>query len=98
MPIEPIPSKCVPKSYKNIHVLFAVTLIGCAEQVRLPDRIEIPISVPCLDKVPERPSLASDAEILKQTDYAVVLSLWLDRRLRQDYEAVLEAALSGCVK
>ena len=72
---------------------LAATLIGCAEQVRLPDRVEIPVSVPCLERVPERPLLASDQEILKQNDYAAVLSLWLDRRLRQDYEALLEAGV-----
>lgn len=80
-------------------VSIALALIGCsAAPPRLPERVAIPVAVACLDRIPDRPAFRSDRELLAQSDYAAVLALWLDRRLRQDYEAVIEAALQACVR
>lgn len=56
----------------------------------------MPIAVPCIDRVPQRPSMLSDAELLALDDYGLVIALARDRRVRQGYIADLEATVEGC--
>lgn len=64
-------------------------LAGCAsDPVRLP--------VPCVSSMPERPSLADDAELRAMSDYQLPLALYRDRLAARAYIAELEAVTVGC--
>lgn len=72
-------------------VLF---LAGCAH--RLPERVLVPIEVPCNVDVPQEPvwatkSLPADADIFDQ-----VRALLAERRQRIGYEKLLRAAVASC--
>lgn len=75
---------------------LSALLAGCLHTPTVPDVVRVPVRVPCITSVPVRPALAADAELAALDDYALVISLARDRRLRQGYEAELEAALEGC--
>ena len=63
----------------------------------VPEVVRVPVPVPCLERAPERPALLTDAQLAELGDYRLVLELARDRRIRQAYEAELEAAVEGCV-
>lgn len=71
-------------------------LAGCATAPALPERVEVPVPVPCVAEVPARPDLVTDAQLRAMTDYQIILALARDRLQRRQYEAELEAALSAC--
>lgn len=72
-------------------------LSGCASDgPQLPREVRVPVSVPCIERPLQRPSLLSDAELLALDDYGLVIALARDRRIRQAYEADLEATIAGC--
>lgn len=71
-------------------------LVGCVHSPTVPDVVRVPVPVRCVESVPERPELVSDAELLSLDDYGLVVSLARDRRQRQGYEAQLEAVIEGC--
>lgn len=52
--------------------------------------------VPCIEQPPAKPSMLSDADLLALDHYALVIALARDRRVRQGYEATMEAAVEGC--
>jgi len=74
----------------------ALLLAGCASSIEIPREVRVPIPIPCIDRAPVRPSLLSDAELLALDDYALVIALARDRRVRQGYEAELESAVEAC--
>jgi hypothetical protein len=69
-------------------------LVGCTT---VPKEVRIRVPVPCVEQAPQRPSLIADAELRALDDYGLVIALARDRRLRQGYEAQLEAVLAGCL-
>lgn len=72
-------------------------LAGCASgPPPLPVEVHIPVAVPCLTEAPARPELLTDGALAALDDYRLVLELARDRRLRQAYEAELEAVVAGC--
>lgn len=76
---------------------LAAFLAGCASgPPPLPVEVRVPIAVPCLSEVPARPELLTDGALVALDDYRLVLELARDRRLRQAYEAELEAVVAGC--
>ena len=77
----------------RILLLSSLLLAGCATD---PITIRVPVPVKCVERVPERPALLSDADLLLLDDYGLVVSLARDRRLRQGYQAQLEAVVEGC--
>jgi len=70
-------------------------LVGCATPRVQEVRVRVPI--PCIEQAPQRPSLMADAELRALDDYGLVIALARDRRIRQAYQAELEAALAGCM-
>lgn len=72
----------------------SLLLVGCASPI--PQEVRIPVPVPCVEHPPERPSMLSDSELLALDDYGLVIALARDRRIRQGYEAELEATIAGC--
>ena len=78
-------------------LIFAVVwLTGCATSPEIPREVRVPVPVPCIERPPVKPSMLSDAELLALDDYGLVIALARDRRVRQGWEAVLEATVEGC--
>lgn len=74
-----------------------LVLAGCASgPPPLPVEVRVPIAVPCISEVPVRPDLLTDGALAALDDYRLVLELARDRRLRQAYQAELEALVAGC--
>ena len=71
-------------------------LAGCATAPALPERVEVPVPVPCVSAMPVRPDLVTDANLRAMTDYQLVLALWRDRMQRRQYEAEVEAVIAAC--
>ena len=72
-------------------------LVGCASTPGPAVPVNIPVSVPCISEPPVKPILQTDESLLAFDEYSFVISLWRDRLLRQQYEALMEAALEGCL-
>lgn len=79
-------------------VLIWPLLAACQGPLPVPQTVKVPVPIRCLDRAPERPALASDADLSALDDRALVIGLALDRRQRQAYELTLEAAVAGCVQ
>lgn len=78
-------------------VAAALVLAGCAQGVRVPEVVRVPVPVRCVDQVPARPALLSDAELLALDDYALPVSLARERHVLLAYVGELEAVVAGCV-
>ena len=76
----------------------AVLLAGCNAIPPLPDKVLVPVTVPCVDKLPGRPAFVTDAELSVLDDYRLVLSLRSDQLALRGHLLVLEAVLAACVK
>jgi hypothetical protein len=76
--------------------LLVLLLSGCSLLPPKIQEIKIPVPVSCIETTPSKPSLITDAELIKLDDGKFVTALHLDRLKRQNYEAELEAILSGC--
>lgn len=85
-------------NWRQIALVGFVLLAGCASTVEVPREVRVPVPVPCIapEKLPERPQFMTDAEILAFDSYRRTWALWMDRALRQAYEAQLEAIAKGC--
>lgn len=81
---------------KSKYLLLAFLLTGCASGPEIPREVRVPVPTPCIDRIPQRPSMLSDAELLALDDYGLVIALARDRRVRQGYIAELEATVAGC--
>lgn len=76
---------------------FAILLLaGCTAAPVVPTEVKVPVPVACIDRPVDKIELMTDDELKALNDYQLPLALWLDRRLRQIYEARLEATLDGC--
>jgi len=71
-------------------------LAGCETIPVAPKEVRVPVTVPCIEQAPQRPSMMSDQELLALDDYGLVVALARDRRIRQGYQAVLESVVEGC--
>lgn len=72
--------------------LFVLVLVAaCSNPVRPTSVIE-----KCRITAPTKPDMVSDDALKAMNDYQLTLSLYLDRRVRQGYEAQLEAAIQQC--
>lgn len=79
-------------------MLGMLVISGCASTVEIPREIKVPVPVACIaqqDK-PQRPPLASDAELLALDTYRRTWALWGDRANREAYASKLEAIAEGC--
>jgi len=77
-------------------IFMAFIISGCAST--MPETVNIPIPVPCVDAMPQRPALATDADLIKLVDTDFIIALGIDRQQRVKYIGELEAVLQGCVK
>lgn len=78
-------------------LLGVLVLAGCPGMpARVPETVQVPVPVPCAAGKPVPPKLISDAELRALDSYSATIHLLLDRMLRGQYQARLEAALAGC--
>jgi hypothetical protein len=82
-------------------MMVTIVLAGCASPPIIPDpprEIRVPVPVPCLrpEDMPQRPSMLTDEQLDALDDKRAVIALGQDRRVRQGYEASMEAAIAGC--
>lgn len=96
-PVSPAHALTGRRSRAWAIVCGALGLAGCSTVPPVPEVVRVPVPVPCLERAPERPELLTDAQLAELGDYRLVLELARDRRIRQAYEAELEAAVAGCV-
>ena len=82
---------------KQLTVLTLAFLAGCAGQPTLPTETKIPVAVPCISETVKKPVFVTDGDLLKLNDYDFVVTLAKDRKEREGYELLLEAAISGCM-
>lgn len=81
---------------RGLILVALAALSGCSLLPAKPERIEVPIPVPCVSGVPMRPALMTDSEIRALDDYRATLATWRDRRIAIDHIATLEATLRAC--
>lgn len=77
-------------------LVCSALLAGCASGPQIPKEVRVPVPVSCIDQPSAKPSMLSDAELLALDDYALVIALARDRRVRQGWEATIEAVVAGC--
>lgn len=76
--------------------ILAVLLAGCASAPPAPARVEVPVMVPCIDKVLLRPAYEFDQLPASAKDGEIILALARDWARGRKYEGELEAVLAGC--
>lgn len=88
------------KATNTASYALVLLLAGCGTMLPVPREVKIPVPVPCVDArdVPAKPPIATDADLLKLDDYQFTLTIWLDRRMLQQYSDLQAALLIGCVK
>jgi hypothetical protein len=75
-------------------LLILLVLTGCASQE--PVQVKVPVHVPCIDKIPERPhSQFGNGEY--PGDKAAAQAALLDAFAWEQYATLLEIQLAGCV-
>ena len=78
--------------------LSVILLSGCETFIPPPPQIvSVPVPVSCLPTtLPQRPKIATDAELSAIDDYQFTLQIFIDRRRLLDYSGELEAVLLAC--
>lgn len=80
-----------------VGAVLVALLAGCGGlPVKVPETVSVPVPVSCIEAPVARPNFYTDAEIAAMDDFKATLNLWLERRVRQAYEAQLEATVAGC--
>ncbi|KAB8042540.1 hypothetical protein [Janthinobacterium aquaticum] len=77
-------------------VLLVVLLAGCASVPPAPVHVEVPVVVPCIGEVPQRPVYEFDQLPASAADGEIILALARDWTRGRAYEGVLEAVVAGC--
>lgn len=77
-------------------MLLVLLLTGCAATAPAPQIVKVPVSTPCLGKIPARPDFEFAKLTSAATDGDKVLALVRDWLLGRKYEMELEATIEGC--
>lgn len=78
--------------------LACIVLSGCETFIPPPPQlVSVPVMVSCLPPtLPQRPKIATDAELALLDDFKVTIEIFIDRRRLLDYSGELEAVLVAC--
>lgn len=77
-------------------LLISMLLTGCASSPPTTQTVEVPVYVPCVAELPQRPAFEFDKLSADASDGSKVMALardWLRARI---YEGKLEAVVAGC--
>lgn len=77
-------------------ILSMLALAGCASAPPASVRVEVPVMVPCVGEVPQRPAYEFDKLPATATDGEIILALARDWPRGRTYQGRLEALLAGC--
>jgi hypothetical protein len=82
---------------RNVYIISAfLYMTGCTSAPTIPETVQIPVRVSCIDHLPEKPKLHTDAEIKAMPDYEAILTLLADRVEDAIYRGQMEAVMEGC--
>ena len=82
--------------FRNFAISCVMLLTGCTSAPPAPVRVEVPVMMPCIGEVPQRPAYEFDKLPVTATDGEIVLALARDWTRSQGYETQLEAVIFGC--
>ena len=77
--------------------MLVLVLAGCGSAPLAPQRVEVPVFIPCVKSMPVRPEFEFDQLAPGATDGEIVLALARDWPRGRRYEAELEAVIAGCL-
>ena len=77
-------------------IILTLLLAGCASAPPAPVRVEVPVMVPCVGRVPPRPAYEFDKLPSTATDGEIILALASDWSRGRKYEYELLAILAAC--
>lgn len=80
----------------SILALIIVNLSACSLLPTRVQKVSVPFAIPCVQQMPTKPQLISDAELLQLTGGSFVYALHADRLKRIGYEDELQALLTSC--
>lgn len=76
--------------------LLVLVLTGCGSAPLALQRVEVPIFIPCVKEVPQRPVYEFDQLAPAATDGEIILALAKDWPRGRKYESEIEAVVAGC--
>ena len=80
-------------------LLAVLSMMGCAATLpAVPAEVRIPVPVACIDKLPEKPSLFTDDQLVKMGDGELIISLRIDQLNARGYIAQADALMTACIK
>ena len=84
----------------RLAVAVAILLAGCATPQAVPQVVKVPYAVPCIESanVPVMPTTLPDADLAKQGDFELVITLATERIALRQYAKEAAAVITGCVK
>lgn len=88
----------VPKLYTLLLtcIVFSIFNTGCATVQKQPQVILTPVQTPCVETVPQKPAIKSDAELKALGDYELVITALAERYRLILWGDELSAVLEGC--
>ena len=70
----------------------------CKDKPPLPPTIvEVPVTVKCIDKAPDKVLASAEADLIKLSDYERTAQVLVEWNNLQAYTKKLEAAIAGCL-
>ncbi|WWQ12965.1 hypothetical protein PQ43W_19 [Ralstonia phage PQ43W] len=81
------------------YLLLVLLLAGCASEPQIvykPQRVEVPVAVPCKVKAPDKPTWGLSGASVTDDIYVKGRAALAEILQRQAYEAQLEAAVGAC--
>ena len=82
--------------FRNLTILCAALLAGCASAPAAPVRVEVPVMVPCVGELPPHPPYEFGQLPSTATDGEIILALARDWARGRKYEIELMALIAGC--
>ena len=80
----------------RIVLILSVLLVSGCSKLVVPETVEVPIPVPCVKSLPDKPNFKSDTELVELDDYSLVIALASERLVYRSYSEKLEVLLMGC--
>lgn len=80
-------------------LVATAALAACSKPVvRVPERVNVPVPVPCLQPAdrPQKPAVRAESDLLAMDTYRRTLAAWSDLKKLEAYSAELEALVEGC--
>jgi hypothetical protein len=81
----------------KIFIILLLLLNGCAERTII-QKVEVPVIVPCIDKIPDDPDYFTNDWEVGMTIWKQVTVLLAEREQRIAYQHLLRSAIGACVK